>query len=832
MEHELSQLREKVDKLTMSNELLEIMNSYSNEAIIVIEADTGVCLNINHQFTGLLQYTDKDIIGQNAIDLVIDPEYIEKLMEMILTKSKDPSVAIFRKKDGSLCEAVVQGRRLLYNNRSVLVVNFRNLNDVVSLKDFYRKDSEFEAIFNNSTTGIMLLNENRDILRANSALAHILGYHSPDELCRKNVVDLHLNHKNHIEFKSFYETYLIDHIPVSIDYQLKHKKGHPVWVNLNGSLLVDSEEADLNARVIWIINDITSRKRTENMLQAAYTELETIFNNSLTGIVVLDGNRNIYKVNDTLVEMLEYRSRDELIGCSASNIHISTKAFSKIHEYITQDHIHEKKHEIVFRIRKKNGELIWVAGSYKPISAAIPHDLSLGVVWVLRDITRQRQTEQELLNTYAEMNSLFNNSLTGIVLLKGEQSNKISQANQEFASIFGFSSVDEIIGKSIHDYVYSGNQSMDNPSSSIEKILHNKTLKTDLIMTNKDGKPFWTTVSCNAVDQNSPPDLSKGIICVFNDISDKKAVEEKLKEKNRELEMIFNNTMTGVFMTSRERIILKANCTFSEIMGYPSPKEMVGLDARLLHISEEAYEDFGKKYLSQLSDTSITDIEFPLMKKNGSQIWVACSGKAIDSEDFSKGIIWSIQDITRRRNTEKRLIYLSRHDDLTGVYNRRYFLELSNMELLKQKRYSHYLSLMMLDIDHFKLINDTLGHAGGDQALKLITEICKDEIRSTDILGRIGGEEFAILLEQTPLNQAVEIAERIRKKIMNTPFSYEENTVCMTVSIGVTQVDGSKKFDEAMKAADRLLYRSKHKGRNQVQYNAIQMQIFGNNNKP
>jgi diguanylate cyclase (GGDEF)-like protein len=220
------------------------------------------------------------------------------------------------------------------------------------------------------------------------------------------------------------------------------------------------------------------------------------------------------------------------------------------------------------------------------------------------------------------------------------------------------------------------------------------------------------------------------------------------------------------------------------------------------------------------------------MKKNGSQIWVACSGKAIDSEDFSKGIIWSIQDITRRRNTEKRLIYLSRHDDLTGVYNRRYFLELSNMELLKQKRYSHYLSLMMLDIDHFKLINDTLGHAGGDQALKLITEICKDEIRSSDILGRIGGEEFAILLEQTPLNQAVEIAERIRKKIMNIPFSYEDNTVCMTVSIGVTQVDSNKKFDEAMKAADRLLYRSKHKGRNQVQFNAIQMQIFGNNNKP
>jgi diguanylate cyclase (GGDEF)-like protein/PAS domain S-box-containing protein len=832
MEHELSQLRKKVDKLTMSNELLEIMNSYSNEAIIVIEADTGVCLNINHQFTELFQYTDKDIIGQNAVDLVTEPEYIEKLMEMILIKSKDPSVAMFRKKDGSLCEAVVQGRRLIYNNRSVLVVNFRNLNDVVSLKDFYRKDSEFEAIFKNSTTGIMLLNENRDILRANSALAHILGYHSPDELCLKNVVDLHLNHKNHLEFKSFYETYLIDHIPVSIDYQLKHKKGHPVWVNLNGSLLVDSEEADLNARVIWIINDITSRKRTENMLQIAYTELETIFNNSLTGIVVLDGKRNIYKVNDTLVKMLDYRSRDELIGCSASNIHISKKEFEKIHEYITQDHIHEKNHEIVFRIRKKNGELIWVAGGYKPISTASPHDVSLGVVWVLRDITRQRQTEQELLNTYAEMNSLFNNSLTGIVLLKGEQSNEISQANQEFARMLGFSSVDETIGKPIHDYVYSGNQSMENQSSSIKKILQNEAIKTDLIMTNKDGKPFWTTVSCNAVDQNFPPDLSKGIICVFNDISDKKATEEKLKEKNRELERIFNNTMTGVFMTSRERIILKANHTFSEIMGYPSPEEMVNLDARLLHISEEAYEDFGEKYLSQLTDTSVTDIEFPLMKKNGSQIWVACSGKAIDSEDFSKGIIWSIQDITRRRNTEKRLIYLSRHDDLTGVYNRRYFLELSNMELLKQKRYSHYLSLMMLDIDHFKLINDTLGHAGGDQALKLITEICKDEIRSSDILGRIGGEEFAILLEQTPLNQAVEIAERIRKKIMNIPFSYEDNTVCMTVSIGVTQVDSNKKFDEAMKAADRLLYRSKHKGRNQVQFNAIQMQIFGNNNKP
>ncbi len=139
------------------------------------------------------------------------------------------------------------------------------------------------------------------------------------------------------------------------------------------------------------------------------------------------------------------------------------------------------------------------------------------------------------------------------------------------------------------------------------------------------------------------------------------------------------------------------------------------------------------------------------------------------------------------------------------------------MELTRAQRYGHHFSLMMLDIDHFKKINDSFGHAAGDLALKHFASIMDKSLRVVDLTGRLGGEEFCILLPGTELDAAVLLAERIRTKIEDTPFNYHDKDISLTVSIGVTAYSsGTKNIDELLKIADEGLYEAKGQGRNCV----------------
>ncbi len=156
-------------------------------------------------------------------------------------------------------------------------------------------------------------------------------------------------------------------------------------------------------------------------------------------------------------------------------------------------------------------------------------------------------------------------------------------------------------------------------------------------------------------------------------------------------------------------------------------------------------------------------------------------------------------------------------DALTATYNRRYFLDEAEKEFLRSRRYHTPLSILMLDADKFKRINDTYGHASGDIVLSSICDICRSELRSFDFIGRLGGEEFAICLPETIQQEAMQIAERLRTAIENASITTEKGDIRFTVSIGLTVVDcADSYFTDALERADTSLYQAKRNGRNQV----------------
>ena len=166
---------------------------------------------------------------------------------------------------------------------------------------------------------------------------------------------------------------------------------------------------------------------------------------------------------------------------------------------------------------------------------------------------------------------------------------------------------------------------------------------------------------------------------------------------------------------------------------------------------------------------------------------------------------------------EEELKRQARIDYLTGVANRGHFMDQAEQELARAVRYSNDLSIFMMDIDHFKQVNDRYGHKIGDSVLKKLAQVCLNTLRTVDILGRIGGEEFAILLPETNMAEALEVAERLRQEIASSRLPLEEGLpVQFTVSIGVSSLATSDdNIDVLLNAADKALYKAKEAGRNQ-----------------
>jgi len=156
-------------------------------------------------------------------------------------------------------------------------------------------------------------------------------------------------------------------------------------------------------------------------------------------------------------------------------------------------------------------------------------------------------------------------------------------------------------------------------------------------------------------------------------------------------------------------------------------------------------------------------------------------------------------------------------DSLTGLYNRRGFFELSQREVERAKRFGRPFSVIMLDIDHFKSINDTYGHEAGDQVLEKVTARLRDKLRTVDIVGRYGGEEFSILLPESEPAGALEAGERLRRCIADELIETSQGILKVTISLGLTTLtDNSKTLEELLKFADQALYQAKEAGRNRV----------------
>lgn len=292
---------------------------------------------------------------------------------------------------------------------------------------------------------------------------------------------------------------------------------------------------------------------------------------------------------------------------------------------------------------------------------------------------------------------------------------------------------------------------------------------------------------------------------------------KQLEQRAKQFEAIVQSSEDAIIGKSLDGIVTSWNPAAETIFGYTA-EEMIGKP--MLKLFPADRQDEEEVLLERIRHGDVVaHFETTRVRKDGAMIDVSTTLSPImDSDGVVIGASKIARDITAHKQAEKELERLAQIDELTGVANRRHFMVLAEQELLRTVRYGGQLSVLMMDIDFFKNVNDTYGHHTGDLVIQRLGGLCRETLRAIDVIGRLGGEEFAIVLPQTGSQQAIDVAERLREVIANAEVSLERGMpLHFTVSIGVATLVGTEtNLDTLLGYADKFLYAAKHNGRNRV----------------
>lgn len=310
------------------------------------------------------------------------------------------------------------------------------------------------------------------------------------------------------------------------------------------------------------------------------------------------------------------------------------------------------------------------------------------------------------------------------------------------------------------------------------------------------------------------------------EVRDRRRSDESRKRTITFFESVLEASRDGIVITDFSRTIIDTNTAFCSIFD----RELAEVKRTYIDLWIEQLKDGAKEKWSELEQSVeqegfAQNFEFSTQDPEGRHLDVNASIVERVGFEESAVIISIWRDITEQKVFERALLESREHlkhlamiDELTGISNRRKLLEDGDREFHRAQRYERSLSVLMLDIDHFKKVNDTFGHQAGDEALRKVTRTCQLTLRKNDLFGRLGGEEFAVILPEASQEAAVETAERMRQDVSSMVIQTLKGEVTLTLSIGVSSIaEKVSNFEELLNNADRAMYQAKSGGRNRVE---------------
>ena len=454
-----------------------------------------------------------------------------------------------------------------------------------------------------------------------------------------------------------------------------------------------------------------------------------------------------------------------------------------------------------------------------------------------------------------ELDVILANAGVGVVFVK---SRTLVRCNQRYADIYGFASPEAAVGRSSVDLYQSEAEARELGRRAYPVLAAGETFRSEQLMRRQNGELFWTHLTGRLIN---PDDPSEGSIWIVDDIQDRKRADATLADLHAEQQLILDHAMVGIVFL-RGRRVTRCNRAFEQLFGY-EPGELDGQLSRAWYLNDEDWKAAGDLCYEPLSRGDAFHAEMLLGKKDGTPIYCEVRSKAIDRSDLSRGSIWITQDITARKQAELELVQakaqlealveqrtqqlsqtvealelkiaeqlaaearaerLALFDGLTGLPNRHLLADRASQAIDIARRNDEPLAVLFLDLDHFKNVNDSLGHRVGDSLLTQLASRLRGAVREQDTVARTGGDEFVLVLPLTDIAGAAHLATKLMG-LASAPFQVDGQELTVTPSMGIAMfpTDGDD-FDTLCKCADAAMYRAKRDGRNAYRFFTSEMQ--------
>ena len=437
---------------------------------------------------------------------------------------------------------------------------------------------------------------------------------------------------------------------------------------------------------------------------------------------------------------------------------------------------------------------------YFEITASCPEHGLVAVFFA--DVTERKRAEKALRQSEERFRELVEQASDSIFV--ADLDGRYTDVNSAGCRMLGFER-DEIVGKTIIDLFPP--EDIDRLQRAKEELLQGDTQVAEWRLRRKDGSYLPVEISAKIL----PDGRWQGIV---RDISERRLAEVQL----RQAATVFNCTTEGIMIADAEHNIMTVNQAYTNITGFGA-EEVTGKNPRLnksgLH-NKAYYEALWRS----LERTGRWQGEIWNRRKNG-ELYPAWQNISVvkDEQGQITNYVAVMSDISPIKQVEERLSHLAHHDVLTSLPNRLAFQANLEQALERAKRHRHRLALLFLDLDRFKLINDTLGHAAGDRLLQVIAERLKSSVRAEDLAARLGGDEFTIILEEIahPEDAAL-LAQKIIRTVVE-PIRLDGREIVTSTSIGISIFpDDADSAGDLAKAADAAMYRAKSHGRNRYEF--------------